>query len=321
MKTRSWILILLLVVAAGAVALARLAAARRRADALPPGIVAASGRVEAREFRVSAGVGGRVLRLLVREGDTVREGQTVAQLDRRTSDAAASGAQALVATAEEQAAAAEEAILALQAQLDLAEIEAARYRRLYSHDAAPRQAVDRADAAVAQLRRQIHAAHASGRAALRQVDGARAQARAASVPVEETTVLAPASGFVEDEIVRAGEMVAPGMPLLRIARSDPVTVKVYLPIADAQRLRPGSEARAWVEGIGDRWFAGTVERIATRAEFTPKDVHMPDDRATLVFAVELRFANPDGTLKDGFPADVYIRWDPRSPWPGRRPWQ
>jgi HlyD family secretion protein len=321
MKTRSWIILLLLVVAAGAVALARLGAARRRADALPPGIVAASGRVEAREFRVSAGVGGRVLRLLVAEGDAVREGQTVAELDRRTSDAAASGAQALVASAEEQAAAAEEAILALQAQLDLAEIEAIRYRRLYDHDAAPRQAVDRADAAVAQLRRQIHAAHASGRAGLRQVDAARAQARAASVPADETTVLAPASGFVEDEIVRAGEMVAPGMPLLLIARSDPVTVKVYLPIADAQRLRPGTEARAWVEGIRDRWFAGTVERIGTQAEFTPKDVHMPDDRTTLVFAVELRFANPDGTLKDGFPADVYIRWDPRSPWPARRPWQ
>lgn len=134
-------------------------------------------------------------------------------------------------------------------------------------------------------------------------------------------MLSPVAGFVEDAFVRRGEMAAPGMPLLRLTHAEEVTLKVYVPIAEAQRLRPGMESRAYVEGLGDRYFPGVLERIARDAEFTPRDVHMPDDRTTLVHAVTLRFPNPDGTLKDGFPADVFIRWEPTVAWPARPPWR
>jgi HlyD family secretion protein len=133
-------------------------------------------------------------------------------------------------------------------------------------------------------------------------------------------VYAPAAAIVEDELVRVGEMVAVGTPIVRLRRRDDVTLKVYLPIADAQQVRPGMEAQAYLEGLANR-VTGSVARVASEAEFTPKDIHVPEDRATLVFAVELRFPNPDGILKDGFPADAYIRWDPAVPWPAERPWR
>jgi HlyD family secretion protein len=65
-----------------------------------------------------------------------------------------------------------------------------------------------------------------------------------------------------------------------------------------------------VDAFRDRSFAGEVSEVAQQAEFTPKDVHMKDEREKLVFAVKVRLENPDGLLKPGMPADVKIRMDP-----------
>jgi HlyD family secretion protein len=321
MTRRRWITIGTVVLVAVGTALTVAAIGGSRGSDAPRGIIAASGRVEARTVRISAAVGGRVLRLLVKEGDAVEAGQLLAELDQRAPEAFAAGAQAAVAAAEENVVAADRHLAALESQLALARTEAARYQRLYERDAAPRQAADRAEATLAQIENEVRAARATRSLGARQIDVARAQARVAVVQLDETSVRSPARGIVEHELVREGEMVAPGMPLLVVRDVDETTVRVFLPVAEAQRVRPGNEVRAFTEAFPDRVFAGVVKRIASEAEFTPKDVHMPEDRATLVFAVDIRFANSDGTLKDGFPADVHVRWDPRAPWPARRPWR
>ena len=53
-----------------------------------------------------------------------------------------------------------------------------------------------------------------------------------------------------------------------------------------------------------------MTEVAQQAEFTPKEVHMKDEREKLVFGVKLRLANPDGLLKPGMPADAKIRVEP-----------
>ena len=321
MKNRVWIALLLLGIASGATALGLLAYDRSRDAARLPGVIAASGRIEARSVRVAPATGGRVVRLVVDNGDAVDSGQMVAELDRRTTQAVNDGASAGAAAAEANVAAVERRIAALESQLALAQTEADRYARLFARDAAPRQAVDRTEAARSQLENEVLAARAARGLAVRQSEAARAQVRASSVQLDETTVRAPIAGVVENVLVRAGEVVGAGAPLLILRRTDTTRVRVYLPIADAERIRAGTEARAYVEAFPSRFFAGVVERIATEAEFTPKDVHMPDDRATLVFAVDIRFVNPGGALKDGFPTDVYLKWDQRAAWPERRPWR
>jgi HlyD family secretion protein len=181
--------------------------------------------------------------------------------------------------------------------------------------------VDRADAQLAQLESELRAARAGLDAVRRQAEVAQAELQAIDVSLGETMVAAPVAGVVQGPLVRVGEVTAPGLPLLRLRERDEVTVRIYLPIAAAQRVRAGIEARAYVEGIEGVFVPGVVERIAEEAEFTPRDVHMPDDRTTLVLAVTLRFPNSDGFLKHGFPADVFLRWDPGIPWPARPPWR
>lgn len=54
-------------------------------------------------------------------------------------------------------------------------------------------------------------------------------------------------------------------------------------------------------------FPGKVSEVAQQAEFTPKEVHVKEEREKLVFGVKVRLERPEGLLKPGMPADVTIR--------------
>ena len=60
--------------------------------------------------------------------------------------------------------------------------------------------------------------------------------------------------------------------------------------------------------------AARLAEVSQQAEFTPRDVHMKDERVKLVFAVKLAIQNPQGILKPGMPVDARLRWDPEVPW-------
>lgn len=321
MKDRAWIALLAAAVLSGVVAGGWWFRDRLRGNGIPRGFLVASGRIEARDVRVSAATGGRVLRLVVREGQAVDSGQLIAEIDRRAPETATAGAAAAAAAADQGVIAADRRVAAIEAQLSLAKLDAERYAQLAASGSAPRQAAERAAATFAQLESEARAARAGRALAAQQARAARAQSRAADIQLGETRVYAPLSGVVADALVREGEIAAPGAPIVRLRRRDEVTLRVYLPFADAQRVRVGMEARAYAEGLGDRPVTGHVATVASEAEFTPNDVHVPDDRTTLVFAVVLHFANAGETLKDGFPADAYIRADPAAPWPAKRPWK
>lgn len=320
MNVRSWTVTSLAVVTAGSSGLAWWLYDGQAGDALPPGIVVASGRLEGREVRVGAETGGRVLVLTVERGDSVAEGQVLAEIDRRTATAAVDGARADRSAARAAVAAADANIAALRAQRDLAATEAARYRRLFDHDAVARQTVDQAEAGLTSLEGQLAAARAERVLALRRAEAAGAAVATAEIQLSEMTLRAPVAGHVRTVIARAGEVVPPASPIVELITTDPMRLRLYLPHELAARIGTGATVRVYCDAHPERVFEGIIERIASDAEFTPKDIHMPDERSTLVFAVDVLVPNPDGALKDGFPADAYVRWDPVAAWPEGRPW-
>jgi len=290
------------------------------ASDLPDGIVVGNGRLEVERVFVSSSVGGRVLRLAVDEGDRVSRGDIIAELDDRAPAAAVEEAAAAVEAATANRAAAERRIGALESELALAETEGRRYRELFAKDAAPRQAVDRAEAALERLASEVLAARSARDLAERQIGAARARRRAAQVQLDETRVQAPVSGTVDRVLTRAGELAVPGRPLLSLLENGSTKLRVYLPLEAAEQVLPGTEARVYLDAFPDRHFAGAVQRVAEEAEFTPRYVHLPDERGTLVFAVDVRISEQTRLLKDGFPADAYLRTDTAAAWPEGPPW-
>ncbi|MGK7310962.1 MAG: HlyD family secretion protein [Candidatus Longimicrobiales bacterium M2_2A_002] len=285
-----------------------------------PGIVTASGRLELRAIRASSGTGGRVVQLSVREGQRIRGGDTLAVLDRRAQETGLAAARAGAAAAQEAVVAAARQADALGSRLEQARREADRYGRLLEREAVSRQVAEQAGTAVEQLESQLRAARAAEDLARKRADAEATRIRVAQIELDETAIIAPVDGVVSELLLREGEIAAPGYPVVAIRESGNVRLKVYLPLDAAERVQAGDSARVFVGAFPDRSFAGVVETVASEAEFTPRDIHMPDERTTLVYEVSIRVEDPSATLKDGFPADARIRWDPGATWPESAPW-
>jgi len=151
----------------------------------------------------------------------------------------------------------------------------------------------------------------ASRAALEsRLAAARAGVAEVEAALADTRLVAPADGTVIDRLVEPGELLAPGTPVATLVDLNDLYVRVYVAEKDVGKLRLGNSARIAVDAFPNRSFGGKVVEVAQRAEFTPKEAHMKDEREKLVFGVKVRVENPQGYLKPGMPADVTIRWKP-----------
>jgi HlyD family secretion protein len=82
-----------------------------------------------------------------------------------------------------------------------------------------------------------------------------------------------------------------------------------VPEVQIGKVRLDLPARIYTDAFPNEPFAATVRYIASKAEFTPKEVQTSDERVKLIYAVRLYLANnPDHRLTPGLPADAIIRW-------------
>jgi HlyD family secretion protein len=147
----------------------------------------------------------------------------------------------------------------------------------------------------------------------------RDQAEAALAEVEsilaDLTIVAPTSGTITTRMVDTGEVVVAGAPLLELMDLDRLYLKVYIPEIEIGKVRLDLPARIYTDAFPDQYFDATVGYIASKAEFTPKEVQTRDERVKLIYAVKLYLAaNPDHRLTPGLPADAIIRWHEGVAW-------
>lgn len=133
--------------------------------------------------------------------------------------------------------------------------------------------------------------------------------------LDELTIVAPLAGTVTGRFVNVGEVVNVGSPLYELVDLDNLYLQVYIPEAQIGKVRLGLPARVFTDAFPDRGFPATVRYIASRAEFTPKEVQTPDERVKLVYEVRLYLdQNPEHHLTPGLPCDAVIRWRENAPW-------
>ena len=315
----------------------------------------AYGNFQATETTVSSQAAGPLVAFGVDEGDRLGAGDRVGLVDtiplvlqrdqllaqRRSLEAqrasilaqsAASMTQrtATLATGAETDAAAG----VIAAQLQTAEEELARSRRLLADEAATPREVNEREGAVQALRAQLRQAQArqaavGAQAAVPaaqaqvaraqaagldgQIAGINAQINALDDRIGRSAVVNPVAGTVLTVIARRGEVVAAGSPLYRIADVDTLTLRAYATGEQLPRLRLGMTVEVRVDdGRGGlATHRGMVRWIAPQAEFTPTPVQTRDARASLVYAFDVRVPNPAGALKVGMPGEVRFPVVPR----------
>jgi len=311
----------------------------------PTDHIRVSGYVEATEVRVSPEVGGRLIDLKVAEGDRVRAGDVIAQLDTadialalRRAAAERLGADAqlrlLIAgardedirQAEAQLAAAEADLAASKQELASADRDLKRFEALLASnsgaekprdDAATRRDVtrDRVKAGEQRVRAAAETvARLKAGARREEIDAARARLAGVDAQIatiekaqRDATVVAPASGMVTQKLVDEGELLAPRTPIVVVADLDEVWANVYVDEPLVPRVTIGQTATVFTDA-GGPGIEGKVTFISPKAEFTPRNVQTADERSKLVFRVKVTVNNEKGVLKQGMPVEAEIRF-------------
>ena len=141
-----------------------------------------------------------------------------------------------------------------------------------------------------------------------------AQSEAESI-LNDLTIRSPGRGTITTRLVNLGETLPAGAPLFDLVDLDALYLKVYVPEIEIGKIRLDLPAQVYVDAFPDTAFPATVRYIASRAEFTPKEVQTPDERVKLVFAVKVYLdQNPDHRLAPGMPADAVVKWNEDVPW-------
>jgi len=291
--------------------------------------IRASGHIEATEVRLAAKVGGRLLEAPFEEGEAITAGVLVARLEtvnaehqlaqaRANAEAADAQLRLLLAGSRaEDLRRAEDQMAQAQAELDAARRDLDRLSGLADRgsateksrdDAATRKEI--AERAVAAARAQLDKLVAGPRR--QEIEAARAQRASAEAMVAaveqqitDATVVAPSDGVVTTRIAEPGEILPPGATIAVLTDLDRPWLTVWIDEPSLSRVTLGQSVTVRVDG-SDQIFDGTVSFISPVAEFTPKNVQTPDERAKLVFRVKVRLDNTDGIFKPGMPADAHF---------------
>jgi HlyD family secretion protein len=288
-----------------------------------------SGTIEMDEVDVASLTGGRLARIAVDEGDSVRAGDTLAVLvlGEVIADLAVQAARAQSAGAQyrdlqsgsrpQEVLSARADLAAAEADRKLAQANFERAQKLAETQAIAQQELDgaraRRDAAAARTRsaaenlrlkevgfrrQQVAAAREAAEAAFAQLSGAKSRAN-------ELVLTAPISGVVLLRNFEPGEVVQPAAPVLTLGNPDSLWMRVYVGAPRLTAVRLGAPVA--VRPIGaQRDYPGRVIEIASRAEFTPRAALTEEEQANLVFVVKVSLAPSGGALKAGLPADARI---------------
>ncbi len=210
------------------------------------------GTVRARTSAVvSTRIPGTISVLRVREGDRVRKGQLLAQLDAQENQANAAGAAAGI---DEARRGLDEA----RTRKQLVDTTFERYQRLFSEQAVSRQEFD-----TKQADRDLAAQGvARSEARLKQ---AREGSRAADTMADYTRIIAPISGIITSRQADLGATVFPGQPLMTIEDEGSYMLELAIPESMAAAVRPGTPVQVTLDALGST-FAADIAEIVPSAD-------------------------------------------------------
>lgn len=286
------------------------------------------GNVDIRTVNISFRVGGRLQSLSVDEGDAIKQGQTLGELDKAPFENALMQAKANVATAQaqydlmmagyraEEIAQAAAAVKQAQAAYDYAQSFLQRQQGLWSKRLLSANDLENAkssrDQALATLKSaqdklsQYRAGNrpqeiAQAKANLEQ---AQAQLAQSTLDLQDTVLTAPSDGTLLTRAVEPGSMLSAGSTVLTLSLTRPVWVRAYVDEKNLSQAQPGREILLYTDGRPDKPYHGKIGFVSPTAEFTPKTVETPDLRTDLVYRLRIIVTDADDSLRQGMPVTL-----------------
>ena len=296
------------------------------------GVVTLNGRLEAPVVDMASKVAGRVVQVLVREGDRVKAGDLLVKLDLGETaiavDRDRQGVESAAARLEDLKLGSRDAEIA-QAEADLADKRAAAElarKELERQEAllfkkvgtqrdtdTARTGVERAAASAKMAADRLQLLREGFRKwqteqARADVERAKTVLRQSESLAKEFEIRAPADAVVLHRIAEPGLLLGAGQPALTLAFLNRLYVRTFVPETQLGRVKPGCAAEVAVDAFPGRTFPARVTEISPDAEFTPKPVETARERVNLVYAAKVDLdAGWEAPLVPGQPADVRVK--------------
>jgi HlyD family secretion protein len=265
----------------------------------------AYGNFEATEVTVSAETSGRVLQFDPVEGSQVDKGAIIALVDTTVLHLQKAEIEAGMKSVLVRLVSVNAQNDVLNQQITNQNVNVSRIEKMLKDSAATQKQYDDVTGQVAVLQKQI-AANNTQKASV-STEQAVYESKRASVneQINRCTIKSPLKGTVIEKYAEAGELTAPGKPLVRIADLSVIKLKVYVSGAQLGKIKTGQSCTVRIDnGVkGYQSFPGTISYISEKAEFTPKIIQTKEERVILVYAVNIDVVN-DGTLKSGMPGEA-----------------
>ncbi len=291
-----------------------------------------SGFLDAPVSQVASQVSGRVDSVAVRDGDRVKKGQLIAQLDARMQQAMVEQAQANVVQARRAFEEAEATLNAAvptvkgagadfaqaQAAMDEAESLFERNQKLYESNALSEAEMIGVRARMLEARAKVNSLGANraatrGKVSAQAAAVARAQAGVgtaeaalgvAEAQLEQAKIVAPFDGVVVHRNVEPGEWAAPGTPIVTMEDTSQLWVRLDIEESKLRDLHLGQDARVKIIAIPEKTFAGKIIELGAEGDFAiNRDVKRgrPDIRT---FLVRVQLDERADELRPGMTAEV-----------------
>jgi HlyD family secretion protein len=265
-------------------------------------VVSASGKVQPKKLvNISADTVGRVTRLSVEEGDVVKKGQFLLQIDPEILESAVELSEAGLAAGREAVQSARVAVETARANLDLAVQNFVRLTRLHRDDLIAEEVLDRAKSEVKVRRSELEARETEVRAQEQRLEQEVAALRSARHNLSKVTLDSPMNGLVsrlnieEGETVLVGTMNNPGTVLLTVADMSVVQAELEVDETDIIDVALGQPARVTIDAFPDRKFTGRVTKIGSSSLET-----LAQQRQATMFEVEVTLDTEVLDARPGF---------------------
>ncbi len=309
--------------------------------------VTASGEIKPRNYvNIGANTQGpsRLTEILVKEGDRVRAGQTLAKLETVQAAAEVNAMQAALRTAQSDLAAAEAAIRSWEenertarASVDRAKadrertlLEFERTKKLFEEQLVARQLFDQrkaeyeaaqagvveAEARVAQTHAQREQAVAQRDSARRRIEQYQANLTRASDVLQKHYSVSPIDGMVTNLPVRVGETVVPGIQnspaslIMTIADMSLITAEVKVDETDIVNVKLDQIADVTIDAIPNKTFKGKVIEIGNTALLRSSGLaasqSMISSQEAKDFKVVIALNNPPDEIRPGLSCTAKI---------------
>jgi HlyD family secretion protein len=268
--------------------------------------VTASGKIEPQtSVDISADITGRIIEIAVEEGDVVRKGQFLLQIDPAQYLAAVSRAEGVVSSTQAT-------LLQVRANRDQAERawkRADQLSRLGPNLIAPAQAEE--------ARTALDVAEATYQATRAQLDQSRASLQEAKDNLAKTRLMSPIGGRVVRLAVEEGEVAVPGTfsretgLLLTIADLSVILAKVQVDETDVIRLSQNDSVEVTIDAYPDSAFVGRVIRVSQSAKLTSTQTASGSSDRAVDFDVEIRLDTPPPDVRPDLSCTARIVTDIR----------